>query len=367
MKLIAFFICISCCAFSQGVFQVDSTFVKFGNEGFENADNAQVRISHKIANNFNFDVAGVMDFTKLTKASTEVINYKSFGSFAGAPIQSSTNWNDITGLVNGFDLGFSANVSRVMGMYDNPLFRGSCNVTSRIAVYVANPTLLNSATLANNTGIYIAPQTSGSNIKSIHVGGNNLSLFNGVVQIDDISSPAGQKRDILLLSKLGDGNYNTTEQIAFQNGSHMKGRIKQKNIDITGASSNYGSFILSLSTSNNGVDQNSTTDMFFFKGNGNFGIGSDFSYSAMTNGLIQKSGNPPQQDSSIVDSYQLYAKDIVSGNSAPHFKTENKDVIRLYKYIDSAFGNTINTGDSSTNAAILSIINALKSHGLISE
>lgn len=33
----------------------------------------------------------------------------------------------------------------------------------------------------------------------------------------------------------------------------------------------------------------------------------------------------------IVDSFQQYSRDIVAGNAAPHFRTENGDIIRLYK------------------------------------
>jgi len=45
--------------------------------------------------------------------------------------------------------------------------------------------------------------------------------------------------------------------------------------------------------------------------------------------FAQKNGTSPSTD--IVDQYQLYAADIVGGNSAPHFRTENGDIIKLYK------------------------------------
>lgn len=35
-------------------------------------------------------------------------------------------------------------------------------------------------------------------------------------------------------------------------------------------------------------------------------------------------------ESGIIDNFQMYASDIVAGNSAPHFRTENGDVVRMY-------------------------------------
>lgn len=66
------------------------------------------------------------------------------------------------------------------------------------------------------------------------------------------------------------------------------------------------------------------------------------------------------------DGFLLYSNDIVAGNAAPHFKTENGDIVKLYKYVNAAFGNTINTGDANTDAAINQLIAALTAHGLIS-
>lgn len=65
------------------------------------------------------------------------------------------------------------------------------------------------------------------------------------------------------------------------------------------------------------------------------------------------------------DGFIHYSADIVAGNAAPHFKTEVGDIVKLYKYIDAAFGNTINTGDANTDAAIDALIAALTAHGLI--
>ncbi len=68
---------------------------------------------------------------------------------------------------------------------------------------------------------------------------------------------------------------------------------------------------------------------------------------------------------SPADCFQMYSADIVGGNAAPHFRTENDDIIKLYKYVDADFGNAINSGDADTDGAISAIISALTAHGLI--
>lgn len=48
-----------------------------------------------------------------------------------------------------------------------------------------------------------------------------------------------------------------------------------------------------------------------------------------------------------------------------NFRTENGDIVKLYKYVDADFGNAINTGDADTDDAISAIISALTAHGLV--
>jgi hypothetical protein len=52
--------------------------------------------------------------------------------------------------------------------------------------------------------------------------------------------------------------------------------------------------------------------------------------------------------SASADTFKLYATDIVAGNSAPHFKTENGDVIRLYA--DSGWTKMTGTPEKGTFA-----------------
>lgn len=96
--------------------------------------------------------------------------------------------------------------------------------------------------------------------------------------------------------------------------------------------------------------------------NGTFSISPQGTYANGTYTFLQYQGSVVGD---VADCYQLYAADIVAGNAAPHFRTENGDIIKLYKYVDVDFGNTINSGDADTNDAIDAIIAALTAHGLI--
>jgi hypothetical protein len=55
------------------------------------------------------------------------------------------------------------------------------------------------------------------------------------------------------------------------------------------------------------------------------------------------------------DRFFLYSKDIIAGNAAPHFRTENGSEIKLYRQINAALANTPNTGDANTDALITAL------------
>jgi hypothetical protein len=90
--------------------------------------------------------------------------------------------------------------------------------------------------------------------------------------------------------------------------------------------------------------------------NGNTGI---FNFN------VGASFNNASAPSSISNGFQIYATDIAPGESSIHIKNENGDVVKLYKYINADFGNTVNTGDSDTDDLIDALVAAGIAHGLI--
>jgi hypothetical protein len=86
-----------------------------------------------------------------------------------------------------------------------------------------------------------------------------------------------------------------------------------------------------------------------FQNNVSIGSGDTFGTNA-TNTLKLDNGVAPSTSPS--DVFQLYSADIVAGNAAPHFRTENGSIIKLYKEIQPALSGSANTGDAATDALI---------------
>lgn len=87
---------------------------------------------------------------------------------------------------------------------------------------------------------------------------------------------------------------------------------------------------------------------------------------------IYSSTNLPIE-TNFVDSFQLYSRDIVAGNSAPHFRTENGDVIKLYRETNAVSAGTLvsNGGTALTDTdtidgyTLKQIVKALRNQGLL--
>ncbi len=95
--------------------------------------------------------------------------------------------------------------------------------------------------------------------------------------------------------------------------------------------------------------------------NGNVTIGSGSTFpSGGANVFSVKSGTAPSAGFS--DSFQLYSADITAGNAAPHFRTENGAIIRLYQQSHIADP----TADlASLRTAVMAILTALENTRLL--
>jgi hypothetical protein len=62
---------------------------------------------------------------------------------------------------------------------------------------------------------------------------------------------------------------------------------------------------------------------------GNISLGTPTNFGGGTGQVIMKSATAPTSNG--VDQFHLYSADITAGNAAPHFRTENGSVIKLYK------------------------------------
>lgn len=117
---------------------------------------------------------------------------------------------------------------------------------------------------------------------------------------------------------------------------------------------------------------------FYFE-NTNFGIGvftgstTEFGTNA-TNTFAIKNGVAPTTGIAGGDGFQMYSADIVAGNAAPHIRTENGNIIKLYRettavgsatFASPGAGTNIKTDDTFGGYTLQKIVQALINQGLL--
>ena len=78
----------------------------------------------------------------------------------------------------------------------------------------------------------------------------------------------------------------------------------------------------------------------------NLAIGGATFGASATAELAMKNGTAPSGN--VTDVFQMYAADITAGNAAPHFRTENGDIVKIYK--GATFTQTYSTANATLNA-----------------
>jgi len=78
---------------------------------------------------------------------------------------------------------------------------------------------------------------------------------------------------------------------------------------------------------NGSVLTNNTIGLYVSNTN-NVGIGTGTFQASMVGGVTIKTGTAPTGN--VADQFAFYSSDIVAGNAAPHFRTENGDVVRIF-------------------------------------
>lgn len=215
---------------------------------------------------------------------------------------------------------------------------------------------------SNQTGAFISGTTtpilkySGVNQETVSFGfGNsftNGTLYNTVVGSSCISGASAQFASILGWNSI----VNSSSGIAIGNRAKTSG-TNAIVIGTTGGNTYYsGTRSIHLGAKGNSGNELLADDVFmtYFnsdssstltRANGSFGLLGQGAYilanGTGTNGLTTFMGNGGNTlvvrshasvpSTNIVDSFQQYSRDIVAGNAAPHFRTENGDIIKLYK------------------------------------
>jgi hypothetical protein len=159
-------------------------------------------------------------------------------------------------------------------------------------------------------------------------------------------------------------NTNITLSINFRNNTTIKVAAIKSNNGTGAGTINYMSFwVRNLS--------NTIAEQIRLNGNGNLLIGTTSDGASATKTLVINNGTAPTGN--VTDSFQQYSADIVAGNAAPHFRTENGNVVKIYQETTSVISATFvqNSGSRVDEVStfdgytIAQVVRALRNQGLL--
>jgi hypothetical protein len=128
-------------------------------------------------------------------------------------------------------------------------------------------------------------------------------------------------------------------------------------------------------TSDTGVTyrpiETTTGNVIFNSTSGNIAIGGSSFGTSSSKVLAQYNGTAP--GSSPTDAFQMYSADVVGGNAAPHFRTENGNVVKIYQEttavasatVVSGAGGNVKHDDTFDGYTVEQVVKALRNLGIL--
>jgi hypothetical protein len=157
---------------------------------------------------------------------------------------------------------------------------------------------------------------------------------------------------------------NVSLSINFRNNTTTKVAAIKSNNGTGAGTINYMSFwVRNLS--------NTIAEQIRLNGNGNLLIGTTSDGASATKTLVINNGTAPTGN--VTDSFQQYSADIVAGNAAPHFRTENGNVVKIYQETTSVpsatfvqnSGSRVDEVSTFDGYTIAQVVRALRNQGLL--
>lgn len=113
-----------------------------------------------------------------------------------------------------------------------------------------------------------------------------------------------------------------------------------------------------------------TTSLFIYR-NGNFHFGASPQAGTGTNALMLETGTAPSTN--VTDKCYIYSADVVAGNAAPHVRTENGNIIKLYQETTAVAaattagsgGTTITQNITFDGYTVRQVVRALRNLGIL--
>ena len=117
--------------------------------------------------------------------------------------------------------------------------------------------------------------------------------------------------------------------------------------------------------------QTVTGDVIFGSTSGSVAIGGTSFGTNANRVFAQYNGTAPS--TSPTDAFQMYSADIVDGNAAPHFRTENGNTIKIYQETTSVASSTLVSGsgtsltdtDTFDGYTLKQVVKALRNLGIL--
>lgn len=114
---------------------------------------------------------------------------------------------------------------------------------------------------------------------------------------------------------------------------------------------------------------NSASDpIFHIRDDKNIAINTSSFQASMVGGMTLKNGTAPSGN--VADQFAFYSADQAAGNAAPHFRTENGDIIKVFKgaaVADAAGGATIDAEARTAINTLLARMRVTGGNGLIAD
>lgn len=275
----------------------------------------------------NYKISGLTAYPNSTFASTDrfEVSYYSGGIYYSRYL---TGTQILATIPSGLTIGTTAITSGTVGRI---LFQGTGSVVQQDSTLFWDNT-------NKRLGVGATPNTS-----------TRLDVRAQGALSSDIAFRVRNSADsVSLLEHYGNGdilyrNNANTSYLYWQNATGLEVKngsgefLFFNNNGVIGFSGTSG---LRLRTTNTGIYINDS-------GNFYFGGATGISLGTGSNAIIQKSGTAPS--SNIADHYYQYSADIVAGNAAPHFRTENGDIVKLFK------GAVLTTSDGTLANAVIRI------------
>jgi hypothetical protein len=303
-----------------------------------------------------------------TPASTVRLDVRAQGALytdIAFRIRNSANTQDLVSLAGDGSIAIGLNASLDTSYGGLPIAIGGSSISKGSSVAIGSSARAGDNGLFTNVAIGFNANAAGSS----GFGNNSIAIGPSTI------AASGGENTIVVGSQVTDGGY--TSNIIF--GRWMSG------VGFTAGAFAFGSGVSNASRASLDIGQsisfyiNQNTRALFlnqksnlvFRNGQSLTSGTHFDANA-TNTFTIHSGTAPSTN--ITDAFQQYSADITAGNAAPHFRTENGAIVKVYQETTAVGASTLVGGggtpltdtDTFDGYTLKQIVKALRNQGLLS-